>query len=253
MTDTHTHLYMDEFDGAVVDRAVAAGVDMMVFPNVDMSSIEPVRRLHKLYPRNTVMGMGIHPTELGADWRQDLVKMEELLRGGEYAAVGEVGIDLHWPDSPDIETQKEAFAIQLEWGCKYDLPVIIHSRDAREETLEVIAARQGNLPVMIFHSFTGTPEDVKRIREVCDPWFGINGVVTFKNAPELREAVSEIGADRLLLETDAPYLAPVPYRGSRNESAYLPKILEACAARLGMTSEALEKETDQNARRAFRL
>lgn len=260
MTDTHTHLYMQEYSGGgqAVERAIAAGVSRMVLPNVDVSSIIPMKELHSRYPENTAMCMGIHPTELGDDPSSALDLMERELEQGGYAAIGEVGIDLHWPDSPTADAQTVAFARQLEWGARYRLPVIIHSRDARDETLAVISAvkeslaTQGReLPPLIFHSFTGTSEDVAAIREVCDPWFGINGVVTFKNAPGLREALPVIGAARMLLETDAPYLAPVPHRGQTNESAFIPLILHKIAEVLAIDAHKLEEITDSNAARLF--
>lgn len=255
MTDTHTHLYMEDFAGdeeAAVRRALAAGVSRMVFPNVDESSIAPMQRLHKAFPDNTVMGMGLHPSEIREDHDQVLDRMERELDTGRYTAVGEVGLDLHWPDSPAIEVQMDVFERQLRWGAERNLPVIIHCRDARDQALETIGRLDPDKrPVMIFHSFTGTTGDVRAIRRICDPYFGINGVVTFKNAPELREAVKEIGADRLILETDSPYLAPVPNRGRRNESAFIPHILNACAAAIGTDPAELERITDRNADAIF--
>lgn len=255
MTDTHTHLYMEDFAGeqeAAVRRAVAAGVTRMVFPNVDESSVVPMQRLHESFPDCTVMAMGLHPSEIHDDWPAVLERMERKLDSGRYAAVGEVGLDMHWPDSPDIDVQMEVFRRQLRWGAERNLPVIIHCRDARDRALEVIdSLGTEQLPVMIFHSFTGGPDDVRAIRTHFDPYFGINGVVTFKNAPELRQAVKEIGAGRLILETDSPYLAPVPHRGARNESAYLSAILHACAASLGIDAGELEAITDRNAARIF--
>lgn len=259
MTDTHTHLYDEPFKGEedeAVKRAIAAGVHTMVLANVDAASMEPIHRLHEAFPENTKMAIGVHPTELGLNPDAMLDMMEEELRAhrDDYAAVGEVGLDLHWPDSPALAEQQRTFERQLGWGVKFGLPVIIHSRDARDETLESIGrVRQasGKLPVMIFHSFTGTPEDVAEIRKVCDPYFGVNGVVTFKNAPKLREALPLIGTERLVLETDAPYLAPVPHRGERNESAYIPMILDACAKVLDIPPDRLEEVTDRNAALIF--
>ena len=149
--------------------------------------------------------------------------------------------------------QKEAFARQLEWAQRCDLPVIIHCRDGVEETLDVLKNIKGKLPKLIFHSFTSGPEDVRRIREVCDPWFGINGVVTFKNAKPLREALTLIGLDRIVLETDAPYLAPTPHRGERNDSSLIPLILAQVSETLGIPKEEVEKQTDLNAKAIFDL
>jgi len=253
MTDTHTHLYMDAFAGeeaAAVERAVAVGVTRMVFPGVSPEWHEAMMALHARFPENTRVALGLHPTELGESWSEVLDSMEPLLESGMYAAIGEVGIDLHW-DSSGIESQKAAFSRQLEWASRYGLPVIIHCRDGVEETLEVIRGFGAGLPPLVFHSFTTGVDDVRKIREVCDPYFGINGVVTFKNAVSLREALPEIGVERMILETDSPYLAPAPHRGSRNESSYIPLICDRVAETLGITSAEVERITDENATRLF--
>lgn len=253
MTDTHTHLYMDAYAGEeaeTVCRAIAAGVDRLVFPGVSPESHESMMNLHRQFPEQTKVALGLHPTDLGDNWRETLNEMEPLLESGVFSAIGETGIDLHW-NSENVEAQKEAFARQLKWAQKYELPVIIHCRDGVKETLDVIKNLKGALPKLIFHSFTSGVEDVKRIREVCDPWFGINGVVTFKNARSLREALPVIGLDKMILETDSPYLAPAPHRGERNESSYIPLILAQVAETLGVSKEEVEEVTDLNARKIF--
>lgn len=259
MTDTHTHLYSLEGSGegeAAVGRALEAGVSRMVFPGIDPESAPALLGLAARYPENIRIALGLHPTELGDDWQGRLADMQRMYdaSGLPVAAIGEVGIDLHW-DASTLPAQMEASSRQLDMAVERGLPVIIHSRDALEETLEAIrgcASRHGGrLPRLVFHSFTGGPEDVRRIREVCDPWFGINGVVTYKNAPALREALPVIGLDRLLLETDSPYLAPVPHRGRRNESAYLTHILRTAADSLGLPEEVVEEATDRNAAALF--
>lgn len=254
MIDTHSHPYLsEEGDGGkgAIDRALDAGVSLIIMPNVDASSVEPMMRLHSERPQATAVALGLHPTEVGDGWQRVVDDMENSLRQGGFVAVGEVGIDLYW-DSTRKADQMAAFERQLRLACELRLPVIIHSRDAREETLEVIEKVRPDVP-LIFHSFTGSVEDVRRIREVCDPMFGINGVVTFKNARPLREALPEIGLDHLLLETDAPYLAPVPHRGKKNESAYLCHTLKMMAETLGLPEKEVEKATDWNARAIFRL
>lgn len=255
MTDTHTHLYMQDYAGeevATVKRAIDAGVGMMIFPAVSPESNAAMIELAEKFPDNTRFCVGLHPTELGDSWREDLDNLEEMLNDERVVAIGETGIDLHW-DASNVKDQKEAFSRQLTWAAKHNLPVIIHCRDGVEETLDVIQNFPEKLPVMIFHSFTSGKEDVRRIREVCDPYFGINGVVTFKNAKELREALPEIGIDRIVLETDAPYLSPTPYRGTRNESCHIPLICSKVAETLDISMEDAEKITDGNARRIFRL
>lgn len=255
MTDTHSHLYMDAFAGEEADtvrKAIEAGVTMMIFPGVSPESHDAMMDLHRQFPENTRVALGLHPTELGDDWRKTLDEMEPLLESGKFSAIGEIGIDLHW-NVDNVEDQKASFARQLEWAQKYALPVIIHCRDGVEETLDVLKKVKGKMPKLIFHSFTSGPEDVKRIREVCDPWFGINGVVTFKNAKPLREALPLIGLDKMVLETDAPYLAPTPHRGERNDSSYIPLILAQVADTLGVSKEEVEIQTDLNAKAIFDL
>lgn len=257
MTDTHTHLYTPEFESGgapAVRRALEAGVSMMIFPNIDQASLQPMMELHEAFPDNTRIAIGLHPTELGDSWKEDLDLMGKMLEedASRFSAIGETGIDLHW-DASTLEAQKEAFARQYDWAVRYNLPLIIHCREGVEAALEVIASRPGPRPRMVFHSFTSGLEDVRRIREVCDPWFGINGVVTFKNARALREALPEIGIERIVLETDSPYLAPVPHRGERNESAYIPAVAAKVAEVLGLPIEAVEEITDSNATALFSL
>lgn len=264
MIDTHTHLYMDSFskdepDGcaAAVDRAVAAGVELMVLPAVDRESAMEVAALHAERPQQTRTAMGLHPTEVGEDWREELDDIVSTLSPTSPVAIGEVGIDLYWDDS-NIAFQKEAFTAQILLAEKLGLPVIIHCRDGVEECCECIEAAKaqspaGSIPPMVFHSFTGTPDDVRRIRRVCDPYFGINGVVTFKNSGHLPDAVKEIGINRLLLETDSPYLAPVPKRGRRNESSYLTYINSKIAEILGLSPEETDRITTRNTKDFFRI
>ncbi len=254
MTDTHTHLYMPDVypDGGVgaVERAIAAGVGRMVFPCVNLESLPAMNSLHDRFPEATRIAIGLHPTDLTPSWEADLDRMEEMLEAGGYAAVGETGIDFYHDRSMGDE-QRRAFARQLGWAQKHDLPVIIHSRDGLDLTLDTIAGLHGSLPRLIFHSFTGTTADVEQIRSVCNPWFGINGVATFKNAPALREAIPEIGLDSILLETDSPWLSPAPHRGKTNESARIPHIRDCVAATLGTTPEEVERITDRTAASLF--
>ena len=254
MIDTHTHPYLSQFeDGGAeaVQNAIDNGVTHMVLPNVDASTVEPMMALHRRFPAATSVAMGLHPTEVGPDWERVVDEMELLLDKGGFVAVGEIGIDLYWEKEHRIE-QMQAFARQLRIASRLGLPVIIHCREALDETLQVISEVRPDVP-LIFHSFTGSPDDVRRIREVCDPFFGINGVVTFKNAKEIREALPLIGLDRIVVETDAPYLAPVPFRGRRNEPAYVVHTCAKIAEVLGLTPQQVEASTDINAKRIFRI
>ncbi len=253
MIDTHTHLYDTAFGSAegaceAVDRAVAAGVGMMILPNVDLASIEPLKSLHAARPDVTAMAMGLHPTELGADWRATLDPREAELRRGGYCAVGEVGIDLYWDKSRERE-QMLAFDAQLSLAEELSLPVIIHCREGLDRTLEVL---QGHEVRAVFHSFGGTVADAERIMHAGDYYFGINGIVTFKNSG-LKATLPALPADRILTETDSPYLAPVPYRGKRNESSYIPLIADAIAEATGRQAADVAALTAANARTLFAL
>lgn len=245
IVDTHTHLYLPDFEdpAAAVERALAAGVGHMVFPNVDLTTIEPMKRLHALYPSVTSMAMGLHPTEVTADYPEALAVVEDQLAGGGYVAVGEIGVDLYW-DRSFRDLQMQAFERQCSLAERLGIPVIIHCREALDEVLEVVSGFKGLKGVM--HSFTGTPDDVGRVRRVADFYFGINGIVTFKNA-RLRESLPAVGMERLLLETDSPYLAPVPHRGKRCESAFIVSTCQAVASALSLSPDEVAVTTAENA------
>lgn len=253
LIDTHTHMYLDDFSDdkdCAVSRAIAAGVEMMMFPNVDQSTIIPMQELHNRFPRNTIMAMGLHPTEIKDGWREDLefIGNELHTSASQYHAVGEIGIDLYWDKTFKIE-QMEALTVQLKWACQLNLPVIIHCREGLDEILEVFS-KIDRLPTGVFHSFGGTIEDVERIRTYGDFYFGINGIVTFKNS-KLRDVLPTIGVDRILLETDAPYLAPVPHRGKRNESAFILHTATHIAQHLNISIEDLTTITSHSAASLF--
>lgn len=254
MTDSHTHIYMPEFDDAGEQaylRARQVGVGMMVLPNVNEESAPQILDLYRRHPDHIRMAFGIHPTDLPADWRPAVDRMLELLAHPGCVAVGEVGVDLHW-EQDTLPRQIEAFEYQLRAAYSAGMPVIIHQRDALDATLDTIARLGSNRPRTLFHSFTGSAADAMRILQaVPEAMFGINGVVTFKNARELQEAVPAIGIGRILLETDSPYLSPVPFRGQRNESARLPLILDKVAQLAGITPAEAEAATDANARALF--
>lgn len=257
MVDTHTHIYLPEFSiegqpegsiegqSATLQRALAAGVDRLVFPNVDRSTVAPMMALHRLFPDNTYVAMGLHPTEVRENWRDELDYFMDLLHNdsSEYVAVGEVGIDLYWDRTFEKE-QMTVFEEQVRVSCELDMPLLIHCREGLDQVLEVMepypAARA------VFHSFGGTADDVERIRRQGDYYFGINGIVTFKNS-RLASVLPAIGLDRILTETDSPYLAPVPHRGQRNESAYIPQIVDRIAQALDRPVPFVASATSQNA------
>ncbi|MGM9802881.1 MAG: TatD family hydrolase [Muribaculaceae bacterium] len=252
MIDTHTHIYLEEFDAdrsEVVQRALSSGVRHMVLPNVDLTTIEPMHRLHEQFAQCTSMAMGLHPTEVNGNFATDLKQIEHWLGINRYVAVGEVGIDLYW-DKTYWREQLQVLDIQMHWARQLGLPVIIHCREGLEQVLQVIDGFTGELPVMVFHSFTGSADDVAEIRRRGDFYFGINGIVTFKKST-IPQLLPLIGLNRLLLETDSPYLAPVPNRGKRNESANIPHIAACIAAHLGIDVEQVSQATDANAHSVF--
>lgn len=253
IVDTHTHLYLPEFESpsAAVERAIDAGVRHMVFPNVDLSTIEPMLALHKLYPDNTSVAMGLHPTEVGDDWESVLARIEsEFDSTCKFVAVGEIGIDLYWDKTYRLQ-QREVFRRQVNWAADRGLPVIIHCREGLDDVLDVLSSVE-RLPTGVFHSFGGSVADVERIRSIGDFYFGINGIVTFKNS-SLRDVLPAIGIDRLLLETDSPYLAPVPHRGKRNESAFIVHTAAYVANVLCLSQQDVYDITTANASSLFNL
>ena len=257
LVDSHTHIYFEDFEPSPSDavrRAIDAGVTHMVLPGVNLSTVEPIKKLHSLFPENTSMAIGLHPGDIYPEkWKEEMKAIEEELRNSrdEYKAVGEVGVDLHW-ETKNIDLQQLVFEHQCNLAVELDLPVIIHSRDAFSETYEVLKGVKG-LQDIVFHSFSGTPGDVEDILSLFPTsYFGINGIVTFKNS-KLKDVLKVIPDDRLLLETDSPYLAPVPKRGQRNESSYLVHTARFIAAEKGMEMNELAQHTTMNAKRFFRL
>ncbi len=262
MIDTHTHLYLTDYapEGApsgdmsgqcaAVDRAIAAGVSHMILPGVDRPSVPLMLALNELRPEATSMALGLHPTELGDDWKTELEWiLAQFENGRSYVAVGEVGIDLYWSKDHE-DAQMQAFEIQLQEAERRNLPVIIHCREGLDQALEVLASHKGVQGV--FHSFGGSVSDIERIRAVGDFYFGINGIVTFKNS-KVADVLPAIGLDRILTETDAPWLAPTPHRGKRNESALMIHVGDRIADALGVDFEIIDKTTSANAERLFKL
>ena len=257
MIDTHTHLYLpDSFpDGGkeAVGRALEAGVDRMIMPNIDVSSVEPLLKLHNSFPLNTFVAAGLHPTEVTDRWKDDMEEIFFRFADCRLVAIGEIGLDLHW-EKKMIVKQMDAFAAQLETAFQRNLPAIVHSRDASAETVEVLKMMGSQLPALIFHSFTYSPKEADAFLSVAEnARFGFNGVITFKNAEEVREAARFVGVDRIVAETDSPYLAPVPFRGSQNESAYLPFVLEGISKALSLGFDEAVEIITRNSELLFNL
>lgn len=257
MIDTHAHIYLPEYGNdkcAVVDRALAANVELMILPGVDASSIAPIKELHALRSEATAMCLGLHPTEVHSnDWQEQLSTIESELRSGAtYVGIGETGLDLYW-DQTTLREQREAFEAQICLADALNLPLVIHCREAMEETLDVLAARRGRLPNAVFHCYSGTANDVVRLRRLLpDVKFGIGGVVTFKKS-QLPDILPTIGLNHILLETDAPWMAPTPHRGKQNESGYIPFIAQKIADTLGVTIDEVDRVTTAAARSFFPL
>ena len=254
MIDSHSHIYCDAFDedrDAVVARAREAGVSHIILPGESLESIPLQVALHEKYPDYISLALGLHPEDVHDDYLDVLNKMRPMLDQYPIVAVGEIGIDLYW-DKTWREQQHHALDIQLHWCHEKGVPFIIHCREGLDDILDVIDNWDCPVPPGVFHCFTGTPDDVERIRRRGDFYFGVNGVVTFKKStvPQLLPA---IGLDRLLLETDAPYLSPIPHRGKRNESAYIPLVNDFIAKTLGVSPQEVSAVTDRNAQQLFGL
>lgn len=248
LTDSHTHLYLEEFESdgggkAAVERALNAGVRRLMFPNVSLDTITPMKRLASEFPDVVDMAMGLHPTEVNNDWKGAIEAIKSELSTGKYKAVGEIGIDLYW-DRTYRAQQIEAFEAQCELAVNHELPVIIHCREGLSEILDAFDHMKV-MPHAVFHSFGGSSKDIEAIRLRGDFFFGINGIVTFKNSG-LKNVLHEIGLERILLETDSPYLSPVPLRGRRNESAYIVHTAGFVAHMLGLPAETVAEQTSRN-------
>ena len=254
MTDSHSHIYCDAFDDDrddVVARAREAGVRHIILPNENLDSVPRLAALHERYPDYISMTIGLHPEDVHDDYRKVLDQMCPMLDQYPIVAIGEIGIDLYW-DRTWRDQQKRALDIQLHWCHERDLPFIIHCREGLDDILDVIDHLDCPVPRGVFHSFTGTSDEVERIRERGDFYFGVNGIVTFKKST-VSQLLPVIGLDRLLLETDSPYLAPVPNRGKRNESANIPHINDFVARVLGVPPEDVSTATDRNVAALFNL
>jgi len=252
LTDSHAHIYLEEFDDDrddMIQRARDAGVKKIFMPNIDLSTVERMMDVKNKYPEMCFPMMGLHPGSVSADYPDKLEKIYALFDNSHFIAVGEIGIDLYW-DKTYRKEQELAFKMQIEWAIERDLPVVIHCREAFEVIFEILDEFKGEKKSGVFHSFTGKNDDVRRILDFGF-YLGINGIVTFKNS-NLVEPVRAIPADRILLETDSPFLAPVPRRGKRNESAYVRYVAEKVAEIKGLAVEDLISISSSNAMKLFK-
>jgi len=251
--DTHAHLYLPDFQPEleeVITAAKLSGVGAFVLPNVDLETINPLMHVVQNYP-SCYAAMGLHPTSVGVDYKAVLDEIVGWFSRADFKAVGEVGIDLYW-DKTYLKQQQQVFAAQLDLALLLKLPVIIHSREAFSEIFDILEAYRGRGLQGVFHSFSGGLDEVSWIRSFGGFYFGIGGVITFKNS-NLKEVVRQIPVEEIVLETDSPYLAPVPHRGKRNMPSYIPIIAQALATYKVLTPEQVEEATTQNATKLFNL
>jgi TatD DNase family protein len=248
--DTHSHLYLEDFDAdrrEMMERCCEAGVIKVLLPNIDTGSIDLMLRMKAEFSGQVDVMMGLHPCSVGEDYRRHLSEMEQHLENGPYHGIGEIGLDFYW-DKSHTKEQEDAFMIQLQWSVERGLPVSIHSREATEECIRGVE-RFGGTVRGVFHCFSGDSEQASRVIGL-GMFLGIGGVLTYKKS-ELPSMLEKTGADSVVLETDSPFLSPVPHRGKRNESSFLPLTGIRLAEILGESPERIAAITTANALRVF--
>ncbi len=252
MIDTHTHLYSDEFDvdrNETIQRALDKGITQFYLPAIDSETHEKMLHLESEYPENMHAMMGLHPCSVKPDsWEKELQIVEEYLGKRNFPAIGEIGIDLYW-DQSTLDIQIQAFEKQIDWAIERDLPIVIHTRSSFEETFDVLERKKHPKLRGIFHCFSGDLEQAKHALNL-NFHLGIGGVVTFKNG-KIDQFLSEIPLEKIVLETDSPYLAPVPFRGKRNESAYVELVAGKLVDIYGKSFQEIDAITTANAQKIF--
>ncbi|MGN6531033.1 MAG: TatD family hydrolase [Ginsengibacter sp.] len=251
LIDTHTHLYVEEFKDdikAVIERAEAEGVEKFYLPAIDSAENEALVNLEKKFPEKIFAMAGLHPCSVQENFKEELKKIEQQLSKREFAAIGETGLDFYW-DTTFSKQQYESLHIHAQWAIEYKKPLVIHTRNAMQETIDLVKEYKGKNIFGIFHCFSGT---LKNAKEIIDAGFllGIGGVLTFKNSG-LAEVIKDVDLKYLVLETDSPYLAPVPFRGKRNESSYLKYIVQKLAEVKNISVEEVALQTTKNAEEIF--
>ena len=253
LIDTHSHLFLEEFSEdlpQVIERARSAGITHIFMPNIDSTTIDSMLSVCNTYNDYCFPMIGLHPTSVNADYEKELeIVARELRSFNKYIAIGEVGMDLYW-DKTFLKEQQIVLDKQINWALEYDLPVVIHCRDAFGYIYNVLEPYKNTSLKGVFHSFTGTDDEAARILEFSGFLIGINGVVTFKKS-RLPEVLTKIPLEKVVLETDSPYLTPVPNRGKRNESAYVKDTLMKVSDIYRMSPEAVGRVTYENALKVF--
>jgi TatD DNase family protein len=251
ITDTHTHLYSEEFDqdrNEMIQRAIDVGVTRFFIPAIDSSCTEAMYDLEKNYPDHVFLMMGLHPTYVKDNYLEELEHVENELAKRKFYAIGEIGIDLYW-DKTHLTEQQIAFRTQIQWAKKYKLPIVIHCREAFDEIFEILEEEKSPELFGIFHCFSGTYEQALRAIS-CNMKLGIGGVVTFKNG-KIDQFLNQIDLKHIVLETDSPYLAPIPYRGKRNESSYLINVLDKLSQIYDLSTDEIARITTENSKVIF--
>ncbi len=254
LIDTHAHIYLPEFDDdreQMLERADKQGIAKILMPAIDQGSHRAMLDLEKAHPERCLAMMGLHPCSVKAGTMdEELTIVETYLGSRTFVAVGEIGIDLYW-DKTNLSVQRQAFEKQIGWALELDLPIVIHSREATDECIEVVSQFQNGKLRGVFHCFSGTVQQAEKILEL-EFYLGIGGVVSFKNAG-LDKVLEQVPMEKLVLETDSPYLSPVPYRGKRNEPAYLHQVSERLSAIKDIALEEVEVITTLNAKTLFNI
>lgn len=249
--DTHTHLYDEQFSEDIynaIKKAIELGVTKMYMPNCNSDTIDGMMQLSEKWPDNCMPMMGLHPCYVKEDYQKELSLVNDWLNKEQFAAVGEIGLDYHW-DLTFKQQQIEAFEYQIDLALEHDLPIVIHSRSSTQDCIDIVKKRQNGNLKGVFHCFGGTLDEAKQVTEL-NFMLGIGGVVTFKNS-KLGDVIKDIDIDHIVLETDAPYLAPTPYRGKRNESSYIPLIAEKLVDIKQMSLTDIAAATTKNAEKLF--
>jgi TatD DNase family protein len=252
LTDTHTHLFATEFDtdrAEIINRALEKGVTRFFLPNIDADSIQPMLAMCDAFHDKCFPMMGLHPCSVFANYEEQLAVIKEWLSNDKFYAVGEIGIDLYH-DTTFAEQQKIAFRTQIEWAKEAELPIVIHCRNSFNEVMEIVTDMKDARLKGIFHCFSGTIEDAQRILALGDFKIGIGGAVTYKNST-LPHVISQISLEHIVLETDSPYLTPVPFRGNRNESANIYYVAEKLADIYKLPIEEIAEVTTKNSIKVF--
>ncbi|HET9055824.1 MAG TPA: TatD family hydrolase [Chitinophagaceae bacterium] len=251
LIDTHTHLYLPDFKNdidIIISRAVKEGVYRFYLPNIDSTVINDMLQLESKYPESCFAMMGLHPCSVKENFEKELEIAENWLSKRKFAAIGEIGLDFYW-DTTFKQEQIKAFSLQVDWALKYKLPVVIHSRNSLSDCIDIVRKKQNGALTGIFHCFSGTKEDAEQIIEL-NFLMGIGGVVTYKNSG-LAETIANIDLKNFVVETDAPYLTPVPFRGKRNEPAYLKYVVDKIAEVKNISYEEVAEVTTKNAKNLF--